>query len=168
MPAPQQTRVGLISDTHGWLDPRARAALAAELPLAGIVHAGDIGNAVVIDELEMLAPPVTAVVGNCDFSSIPGLPRETVARVTVAGKVVLVIHDFTELGPIPEDVDVVVRGHSHEPSMQWRDGVLVVNPGSASQRRRHPSCSVGVLEIAGDGTLSARLIELDELGERAR
>lgn len=161
-------RVGLVSDTHGWLDPRAVMALAVELPLTGIVHAGDIGNAVVIDDLEMLAPPVTAVLGNSDHGDVPGMPKQKIARATVAGKTILVIHDLADLGPIPVDVDVVVRGHSHVPSVQWRDGVLVVNPGSATQRRRQPSCTVGVLEIATDGALSARIVELDDFGERAR
>ena len=48
------------------------------------------------------------------------------------------------------------------------DGVLIVNPGSASQRRHQPGCTVGVLEIDASGDISARIIELDEFGERAR
>ena len=161
-------RLGLISDTHGWLDPRALFALAAEMPLAGIVHAGDIGDIGIIDDLEMLAPPVTAVLGNCDYGQVPGMPTEQIARVTIAGRTVLVIHDFGDLGPIPDDVDVVVRGHSHSPSVQWRDDVLVVNPGSATQRRHQPGCSIGILEVAEDGEISARIIELDAFGERTR
>ncbi len=161
-------RLGLVSDTHGWLDPRVLAAFAAEMPLAGIVHAGDIGDVGIIDDLEMLAPPVTAVLGNCDYGHVPGMPTEKIARATVAGKSVLVVHDFAGLGPIPDDVDVVVRGHSHTPAVQWRDGVLIVNPGSASQRRHQPGCTVGVLEIDASGDISARIIELDEFGERAR
>jgi putative phosphoesterase len=164
----QPTRVGLVSDTHGWLDPRVHVALAGELPLDGIVHAGDIGHAGVIDELELLAPPVMAVRGNCDYSSIPGLPEALLARRTVAGKTVLVIHDLKELPPRTADADVIVCGHSHVPSIRWRDGMLVVNPGSATQRRRQASCTVGVLEIKADGGVSARILELDEFGERTR
>ncbi len=66
------------------------------------------------------------------------------------------------LGPIPDGVDVVVRGHSHIPSVQSHGDVLVVNPGSASQRRRQPSRSVAILELAEGGPPTARIVALDE------
>jgi putative phosphoesterase len=162
------TRVGLISDTHGWLDPRAVEALMREAPLAAIVHAGDVGaDPQVLWELEGIAP-VTAVLGNCD-SGVPGWSVDGIARLTVAGKRILVVHDLADLGPIPGDVDVVVRGHSHTPGAQWHGDTFVVNPGSASQRRRQPSCTVGVLEIpAGGEAAELRIIALDEFGPRRR
>jgi putative phosphoesterase len=165
--APGVTRVGLISDTHGWLDPRALAALEREEPLAAIAHAGDIGaDPQVLYALEAIAP-VTAVLGNCD-APLPGFDLPGLAALTVAGTRIAVIHDLADLGPIPERIDVVVRGHSHIPGVQWHGRVLVVNPGSASQRRRQPSCTVGVLEIAEDGVLGMRVVALDELGARVR
>lgn len=161
------TRVGLISDTHGWLDPRAVTALRAEEPLAAIVHAGDVGaDPGVLYELEMIAP-VTAVLGNCD-AQLPGLDLGGTARLCVGDTRIVVIHDLADLGPIPDDVDVVVRGHSHIPGVVWHGSVLVVNPGSATQRRRQKSCTIGVLEIAEDGRLGARVIVLDDLGPRLR
>ena len=175
MPAPaspaenraEVTRVGLISDTHGWLDPRAVLALEREEPLAAIVHAGDIGvSPEVLYELGAIAP-VTAVLGNCD-SAVPGFDLSSFTTLAVAGKRIAVIHDFHDLGPIPEGVDVVVRGHSHVPGVQWHGRVLVANPGSASQRRSQPSCTVGVLDFAADGGLGVRIIELDEFGPRSR
>jgi putative phosphoesterase len=165
--SPAPVRVGLVSDTHGWLDPRALAALEREEPLAAIVHAGDVGAAPqVLYELGALAP-VTAVLGNCD-APIPGFDLHGFARITVAGVRIGVIHDFADLGPMPDDLDVVVRGHSHTPSVQWHGRVLVVNPGSATQRRRQPSTSVGILDIAPGCELSVRIIELDEIGPRLR
>jgi hypothetical protein len=153
------TRVGLISDTHGWLDPRALNALRDEGPLAAIVHAGDIGaDPALLYELETIAP-VTAVLGNCD-AGLPGFDLAGIARLRIAERTILVIHDLTDLGPIPDDADIVVRGHSHAPSVQWHGQVLVVNPGSATQRRRQPSCSVGVLELADDGPAIARIVSL--------
>jgi predicted phosphodiesterase len=107
------------------------------------------------------------VLGNCDVP-LPGLDIPALARLTVAGVRILVIHDRADLGAIPPDVDVVVRGHSHIPSAVWEEGVLIANPGSASQRRSQPGCTVGVLQIAADGRLSARTIELDDFGERVR
>jgi putative phosphoesterase len=160
------TRVGLISDTHGWLDPRAFEALRREEPLAAIVHAGDIGAAAVLWELEGIAP-VTAVLGNCD-APIPGFDLAILAQLRVAGKRIVVIHDFADLGPITSGMDVVVRGHSHIPGIQWHGRMPVVNPGSATDRRRQPSCSVGILQIAKDGSLDARIVWLDELGPRVR
>jgi uncharacterized protein len=159
------TRVGLISDTHGWLDPRAVEAFRRESPLASIVHAGDIGSdPSLLYELEALAP-VTAVLGNCD-AGLSGFDLEGVARLRVGDVCILVVHDFADLGPIPDDADVVVRGHSHVPSTQWHGRVLVVNPGSASQRRREPSCSVGVLEISESKGVDARILLLDDVGPR--
>jgi uncharacterized protein len=160
------TRVGLISDTHGWLDPRAVTALTSA-GVERILHAGDIGAGPdVLWELEAIAP-VTAVLGNCDFD-IPGFELERVARVRLGGLRFLVIHDFGDLGEMPDDVDLVVRGHSHVPGSQWHGRVFVVNPGSASQRRRMPSCSVAVLTVAEDGEPSFEMIELDEIGPRVR
>lgn len=154
-------RVGLISDTHGHLDPRVLSVFAAEGPLAAIVHAGDIGSDPgVLWDLEAIAP-VTAVLGNCDFD-LPGFDLDIVARTTIAGVRILVVHDFGVLGPIPDGVDVVVRGHSHIPSVQSHGDVLVVNPGSASQRRRQPSRSVAILELAEGGSPTARIVALDE------
>ena len=167
-PTSGSTHIGLISDTHGWLDSRAVEALEREQPLAAILHAGDIGEtAQVLYELGAIAP-VTAVLGNCDHGVVPGKPTVAVARANFCGKTILVIHNLRELGPVPDGVDVVVHGHLHAPSMVRRNGVLAVNPGSASQRRRQPSCSVGVLEISGDDEISARIIELADLGPRVR
>jgi putative phosphoesterase len=171
-PAPEReghgvVRVGVISDTHGWLDPRAMRAFEREEPLAAIVHAGDIGaDPGILYELETLAP-VTAVLGNCD-ALLPGFDLGGVARLTVAGVRILVIHDFADLGPIPEDVDVIVRGHSHIPGLQIHGSVSVVNPGSATQRRRQPSCTIGVLEICPHGVSGFRIVTLDDLGPRSR
>jgi putative phosphoesterase len=159
-------RVGLISDTHGWLDPRAVAAFSAEAPLAAILHAGDIGSDDVLYELEALAH-VTAVLGNCDYA-LPGFDLGEVARVTIAEKHIVLIHNVAHVQPLADD-EIVVHGHSHRPRMKWaEDGRLYLNPGSATQRRSQPSCSVGVLEIAPDGEASARVIYLDGFGPRVR
>jgi uncharacterized protein len=155
-------RVGLISDTHGTLDPRVAIAFALEGPLAAVVHAGDIGaRPDVLWELEAIAP-VTAVLGNCDVA-LPGFDLGGIARVTVAGTRILAIHDLADLGPVPADVDVVVRGHSHMPSVTWHGDTLVVNPGSASQRRRAPSRSVAILDVREGRRPSARIIALDDI-----
>jgi putative phosphoesterase len=159
--SPACVRVGLISDTHGVLDPRVLTVFAEEGPLAAIVHAGDIGTAPDVYWMLEAIAPLTAVLGNCDWG-YPGLDLAGVARVTVAGTRILAIHDFSDLGPVPDDVDVVVCGHSHVPRAEYHGDVLVVNPGSASQRRRMESRSVGILEITPGQLPVARIIALDD------
>ena len=153
-------RVGLISDTHGGLDARVLSLFAGQGPLAAIVHAGDIGASPgILWELEAIAP-VTAVLGNCDHA-MPGFDLASVARTTISGVRVLAIHDFRDLGGIPDDVDVVVCGHSHVPRVEYHGDVLVVNPGSASEPRRMWRRSVGILEIAAQKRSTARILMLD-------
>ena len=160
--ATRRACVGLISDTHGHLDPRVLAVFVDEGPLAAIVHAGDIGaDPCVLWDLEAIAP-VTAVLGNCDYE-LPGFNLDIVACTTVVGARILAVHDFSTLGPIPDGVDVVVRGHSHIPGVQSHGDVLVVNPGSASQRRRQPSRSVAILELVEGRAAEVRIVMLDDV-----
>lgn len=153
-------RIGLISDTHGALDPRALTVFAEE-GVEAILHAGDIGPAQIVWELATVAP-VTAVRGNCD-SQLPGLDLDLIATTTRGGVRFLVIHDFTDLGPIPDDVDVVVCGHTHRTRHEWHGPKLVVNPGSATRPRLAPVPTVAILELADDGSWPVfRIIELAE------
>jgi putative phosphoesterase len=150
-------RVGLISDTHGLLRPQALAALAGS---HRIVHAGDIGDPAILDALRAIAP-VTAVRGNNDRGSWAGTLAD-VETLAVGGVRLLVIHDVGELdrAAMPDDVRVVVSGHSHRPAVAERDGVLYVNPGSAGPRRFTLPVSIGAIAIGG-GDVNATLIELD-------
>ena len=138
--------VGLISDTHGLLRPQALAALRG---CDRIVHAGDIGDAAILDALRAVAP-VTAVRGNNDRGGAFGaLPDTDVLQAGAA--VIYVIHDLNELDldPAAAGFHVVVSGHSHRPKVDARDGVLYVNPGSAGPRRFTLPIAVGRLRIAG-------------------
>ena len=59
--------------------------------------------------------------------------------------------------------DVVVFGHSHEPcSVEGVDGQLLFNPGSAVQRRRQPSRTMGVLELGDGRVLDHRIVVVDD------
>jgi uncharacterized protein len=149
-------RVGLISDTHGLLRPEARKFLQGS---DCIVHAGDIGNPGILEELSAIAP-VTAVRGNNDRGSwAEQLPETEFLRV---GEVfVYVIHDIAELDidPTAAGVRVVVSGHSHKPVVDERDGVHYVNPGSAGPRRFKLPIAVGELTVTGR-LVSARTVEL--------
>jgi uncharacterized protein len=149
-------RVALISDTHGLLRPEAKAFLQGS---DYIVHAGDIGNPGILEELSAIAP-VTAVRGNNDRGPwAEQLPETEFLRV---GEVfVYVIHDLAEL-----DIDltaagvrVVISGHSHKPAVEERSGVFYVNPGSAGPRRFKLPIAVGELAVTGR-SVSARTVEL--------
>ncbi|HEV2764507.1 MAG TPA: metallophosphoesterase family protein, partial [Pyrinomonadaceae bacterium] len=136
--------VGVISDTHGLVRPEALAALAAS---DLILHAGDIGNPRVIEELRRVAP-VVAVRGNNDRGEWAEEFAETEV-VEVCGQFVYVLHDLNELdlSPAAAGFRVVVSGHSHKPSLQERAGVLYLNPGSAGPRRFKLPVSVARLKL---------------------
>jgi uncharacterized protein len=151
-----ELRVGLISDTHGLLRPEATTFLrGSDL----ILHAGDIGHAGILGELATLAP-VTAVRGNND----KGAWAESIAETEVlqVGEVcICVVHDLAQLAldPVGSGFRVVVSGHSHQPRVEERDGVLYVNPGSAGPRRFKLPVAVAELHVV-EGAVRARLIEL--------
>lgn len=125
--------VGVLSDTHGYLYPEVKALLEG---VDHIIHAGDVGSPDVLAGLGAMAP-LTVVAGNMDHGPWAGrLPLRT--TVDICGVVVLVTH----IKPRPLDrdleltgIDVVVSGHTHQPALQEREGVLFVNPGSAGPRR---------------------------------
>lgn len=149
-------RVGLISDTHGLLRPEAKAFLQGS---DYIVHGGDIGHPGILEELTRLAP-VTAVRGNNDRGLWAEPLRET-EFLQVDEVFVYAIHDLARLDiePIAAGVRVVVFGHSHQPLVEERGGVLYVNPGSSGPRRFRLPIGIGELLITGS-SVSARIVDL--------
>lgn len=152
-------KIGLISDTHSHVDPRALVAFqGAEL----IVHAGDVGLAAVLLQLEQVAP-VTAVLGNCDAF----IGRNETEVFEFAGLKFLVQHivplDRPD-APIHrrierEQPDVVIFGHTHRWCEQRLGKTLYVNPGYAGAPKMGADRSVGVLEIE-KGLIRAKRILL--------
>lgn len=156
-------RIGIVSDTHGLLRPELFTAFAG---VEHILHAGDVGPADLLVELEALAP-VTAVWGNTDGWEVRHRVPE-VARVELEGVRVVVVHGMQVGSPTPRkvveaypDADLVVFGHSHRPVVERVGGVLAVNPGSAGPRRFRDPVTAALAEVA-PGALSARLLTLVE------
>ena len=156
-----RTLVGLISDTHGLLRPEAVAALNG---CAHIVHAGDIGSRSgeprgVLDALARIAP-LTVVRGNNDRAAWAA-PIPWTADIEFDGMRIHVLHILGELAidPATAGVNVVVSGHSHQPCVDTRDGVLFVNPGSAGPCRFRLPVSVARLWLE-DGRAEAELVTL--------
>jgi putative phosphoesterase len=149
--------VGVIADTHGLLRPEAVAALRG---VERIVHAGDIGSPAVLAELERIAP-VSAIRGNNDREPWAAAIPETEV-VEVGGVSLYVLHDLhaLDLDPRAAGFAAVIAGHSHQPRLQERDGVLYLNPGSAGPRRFRLPVSLARLSIAGP-RLQAELVTLD-------
>lgn len=150
-------RIGLISDTHGLLRPQAQRALAG---CDHIVHGGDIGAAAILLALRDIAP-LTAIRGNNDQGTwADGL--RAVELVELSGVLVYVVHDLADLDiePAAAGVQVVVSGHSHQPRIDRRDGVLYVNPGSAGPRRFRLPVTVAELVVTASGP-DARIVPLD-------
>jgi putative phosphoesterase len=150
--------VGVISDTHGILVPAAIKALhGVDL----IIHAGDIGNTGVMDELKSMAP-VVAVRGNMDMSEdLRELPETEAIQVSDA--LLYIIHDINKLdiAPAKTDFDAVIFGHLHYPSVAKHSGVLFVNPGSAAQPRRKSSASLAFLHIRGS-SIKTQIMDIDD------
>ena len=137
--------LGVISDTHGLVRPEALAALAG---VERIVHAGDIGSRDVLDALARVAP-VTAVRGNNDRGGwAADIPATEV--VEAGGVSLYLLHDLHELDLEPRAAGfaAVISGHSHQPRLEERDGVLYLNPGSAGPRRFKLPISLARLTIA--------------------
>jgi putative phosphoesterase len=148
--------IGVISDTHGLLRPEAIEALRG---VEHILHAGDVGNPAILDALRAIAP-VTAIGGNIDVhgpcSHLP--PTEIVA---LQGHTFYMVHDrqMLDLDPAAAGFSAVISGHSHQPLIEWRRGVLYMNPGSAGPRRFRLPISLGLVTIGPDG-LQPQLLTL--------
>ena len=148
--------LGVISDTHGLVRPEALAALAG---VERIVHAGDIGSRAVLEALARVAP-VTAVRGNNDRDDWAKKIPETEV-VEVGGVSLYLLHDLHELDLEPRAAGfaAVISGHSHQPRVEDRDGVLYLNPGSAGPRRFKLPISLARLTIQ-HARVSAKLVTL--------
>ena len=156
-------RIGLISDTHGRLRPEVFELFDG---VERVLHAGDVGPASLLAELEAIAP-VTAVWGNTDGFELRSILPE-IAELDLAGQRIVVVHGHQLGSPTPaalrsahRDAAVILYGHTHRPLVE-RNGALVVNPGSAGAARFGIPPSVGILTL---GTAPA--VELIELPQKS-
>jgi uncharacterized protein len=147
-------KIGVISDTHGYLDPKVPPLFEG---VSHILHAGDIGPPSILSQLESIAP-VTAVYGNTD-APWPGL-RET-EFIALNGLGFLVHHivapehpsDLIQRRLAMNSPNAIVFGHTHKPYSRSLGGVLFFNPGYAGRPRFDLPRSVAVLHLrpeAGD------------------
>jgi putative phosphoesterase len=144
-------RIGVISDTHNFLDPKVAKLFEG---VDHILHAGDVGSAKILHELEQIAP-VTAVLGNTDG---PELTVRETEVVELAGRKFLVHHiadprapsEVLEGGLRREQPQVVVFGHTHKPFCETIGTTLFFNPGYAGKSRFGMPRSVAILHCEED------------------
>ena len=156
-------RVGVISDTHGLLRPEVFEVFEK---VDYILHAGDVGEAQILVELEALAP-VTAVYGNADPPDLRARVPQ-VAHLELDGFDIVVTHGDQFGHPTPAKLheafpraEIIVYGHTHKPLLELVDKtVTVMNPGGAGAARFHLKPSVGIMELEAGIPPRARLIEL--------
>ncbi len=163
----EEMRIGVVSDTHGLFDPAIARHLAG---VDHIFHAGDIGHSDVVEQLVRIAP-VTAVSGNVDGFEASGFPVEQV--IELAGHRVAVYHRLYEGGRLTRAgaeflartrPSICVYGHTHQPKVEWKDGVLLFNPGSAGPKRFHLPRAIGILLFSND-TVEPKHIMLADRAE---
>jgi putative phosphoesterase len=166
----RHARIGVISDTHGYLDPQVLEEFAG---VDHIIHAGDIMDASTLETLGHVAP-VTAVSGNMDDGKLGKLPREVTGKV--GGVRFLVGHKRKRLmkrhlsGKVEglgkhEVPDLVVCGHDHLPAVQWVDGTLFLNPGSASAPHYEDDDPTIAIVEAGPVGLGVRFVRIPRRAE---
>jgi uncharacterized protein len=150
-------RIGLISDIHNLMRPEALRALSG---VDRILHAGDLCGPEVLAELGEIAP-VVAVRGNNDRGPWAQSMQVTEA-IEIGGVSIYMLHDLSELDldPGAAGFRIVISGHSHRPSVEDKNGVLFVNPGSAGPRRFRLPISLAILEITA-GAARAHLLTLE-------
>jgi len=154
-------RIGVIADTHGRFDPTIERHFRG---IDHILHAGDIGDRSVIEQLEEIAP-VTAVSGNADGYEQSGFPSETI--IELAGRRIAIRHILYEGGKMTkegraflerEHPDVCIFGHTHQPKIEWLGKTLLLNPGSAGPKQfKLPRC-LGIIVLARQGIIPKHIL----------
>ncbi|HTW49294.1 MAG TPA: metallophosphoesterase family protein [Acidobacteriaceae bacterium] len=149
--------IGVISDTHGLLRPEAVQALAG---VEAILHAGDVGDAGILEALRKIAP-VTAIRGNIDQTGKCAALPET-EWVELGGVVFYLLHDLKQLDldPATARIGVVVSGHSHQAKVERRKGVLYLNPGSAGPRRFRLPVTLARVTVEA-GRVETEIVEVE-------
>ncbi|MCR8674775.1 metallophosphoesterase [Micrococcus sp. HG099] len=170
-----ETRLLLLADTH--IPPRARAMPAQvwdEVARADVVlHAGDWVEESVLDELEARSRRLVGVWGNNDDGALRARLPE-VARVEISGVRIAMVHETgaargreRRMAEAFPDADVLVFGHSHIP---WdtvagpetaNPGLRLLNPGSPTDRRRQPVCTLMRAVVRDGGLADVELVPVD-------
>ena len=157
-------KVAVIADTHtmGFTRTVPMGAWPYIESSDHILHAGDVVEPSLLDELQAFAP-VTVVMGNCDAGDVRAWGAKDETEVELGGVRIAMVHDSgARIGRRARmkkqfpDARVVVFGHSHLPWNEDEDGLLLFNPGSPTWKRQAPFTSMGLLWIE-DGDVEGEI-----------
>lgn len=137
-------RVLVLADTHDHLPPRLEELAAG---VDEIWHLGDVCAPSLLEQVRKAGPPVTIVRGNCDSETAWPLLAD-LARNGVRFRLIHIPPART-----PENIDVVLHGHTHVPRDERREGVRFLNPGCVTRPNRGAAASAAYLEISAEGKL---------------
>jgi uncharacterized protein len=166
-------KIGLVSDTHGWIHPRLFDHFAK---CDQIWHAGDIGNIETADAFALFKP-FKAVFGNIDDANVRKVYKEHLIFNADEVKVWL-----THIGGTPghydkkikpaiyeDPPDIFICGHSHIAKVMYdkKAGFLYINPGAAGYNGFHKFMTAIRFSIDGKNIHDMELIELGERGKTA-
>ena len=164
-------RIGVVSDTHGYLDPYI-LELFEGVDL--IIHAGDVGDKAILESLGLVARTV-AVAGNLDGGDLRDLPSEAIGEIGgvrfVVGHKRKRLVKRLEAGKVPfaegdETSDLVIFGHEHVPAAFWVERALWLNPGSASAPYEEDDVPTVAIVEGGPTGLCVRFIPLTRRDSR--
>jgi len=161
-------RIGLISDTH---IPDHAAELPGQLKdvfcgVGLILHAGDIYAVSVLDELESIAP-VLAAEGDDDAEVLGDRRVKMRQIITVEGVTIWLEHIIPfswrlipKENPDLKRPDVIVFGHTHEATIENKEGILLVNPGSPTFPHYQLKLGTVALLTVNSGKAEAHIVQL--------
>ena len=132
--------IAILSDTHGLLRPEVVEYLKTA---DAILHAGDINQQEIVDQLRQYAP-LYIVRGNNDKEWAEHIPHHL--TVTLGGVSFYMVHNKKEVPADLPGINAVVFGHSHKYFQEEKDGLLWLNPGSCGPRRFHQEITMMMAE----------------------
>ena len=150
-------RLAILSDTHMPRGSRAipEACLERCREADAILHAGDLVDVPVLEQLRALGPPLHAIHGNVDSAAVQALLPGRLELVLEGVRIGMVhapgpaLRRFAALRFAFPSCDAVIFGHTHIPEHAELDGFQIFNPGSPTERRRAPAHTMGIATIAG-------------------
>ncbi|MBN2411856.1 metallophosphoesterase family protein [candidate division KSB1 bacterium] len=147
-------KIGVISDTHGYLNNKV-FEIFSEVDM--IIHAGDIGNPDVLVALQSLAP-IQAVYGNTDGFELRK-DLKFLLQFEVLGFTFIVTHMPVKLEQVKTTGGVIkIFGHTHFAEIKMEQDCLIINPGSAGRPRQKGKYSVAILQLARNKAPKAEII----------
>lgn len=155
-------KILILSDTHGLLRPEVRKMLG---DCDAVIHCGDYHTQKIVDEIRdsvSVDTQIFLVRGNNDGRWAASLPEHL--EFVLGNVKFCAVHDKADLPEEPGDCRVLLYGHSHRYTEEWRDGRLWLNPGSCGRRRFRLGITMAVLYLE-DGKISVERMDIsDEKG----